>query len=210
MRNLRSAMRRGVCVAAVLLMPAVVGCSAIGGPVGDVSVEQRLQTVADQEWTALSAQYPSAVRPDSTLVEIVDPDDWAPVIAGCMNDLGFPNVTAGDDGSLQSGDFVTSQAEAYDLALFECNVMYPVDPKYSEPLTSEQVDALYAYYKDTLAPCLEDQGYHISPAPSLQTFQQTYDSGPWLPYAEIVASVSPDELNELYDVCPDVPANFWD
>jgi hypothetical protein len=210
MRKLRAATRLGLCVATALLVPALLGCTADdqGGSGG--SVQQRLQRIADEAWGQLSARYPDAARPDAEFVRIVTDEEWAPAIAGCMNELGFPDVEAMDDGSVVSGEVSASQRQAYDFASYECNVRYPVDPKFSEPLTNEQIDNLYAYYKDTLAPCLEDQGYQISPAPSLQTFRQTYNSGPWLPYAEVVASVTPDELQDLYDVCPDVPSNFWD
>ena len=195
---------------ALVLAATLANCASIEKPSDNPNTEHRLQAIADDAWAALGARYPDATRPDTTSIRIVSPDDWAGAITGCMNDGGFPEVAARHDGGVDAGAVNAEQQEAYDLTYFACTAQYPVDPKYSEPLTDAQVERLYRYYKDDLAPCLEDQGFTISAAPSEQLFFETYESEPWIPYGEIIMLVSPEQLQNLQKSCPEEPADLWD
>jgi hypothetical protein len=204
----RANTRIGSWLAVAGLVVVLSACSAADKPHSE-TLSQKLAHAADQAWTELSAKYPDAKRPAAKLVKLTSPDSWPDAMVGCMHDAGFADVTVGDDQSIQSGSIPTAQSQDYDVAMYACGVMFPLDPKYSEPLTNRQVDLLYRYYKDSLAPCLEKQGYTISAAPSLQVFEQSYQSGPWLPYAQVADSVTPEQLTALKKICPELPPDLW-
>ncbi len=198
----------GSWLAAAGLVACLNACSATPTPHAE-SLSQKLAHAADEAWKEVIAKYPDAKRPAPKFVKLTTPDSWADATVGCMHDAGFTDVTVGDDESIQSGSIPTAQSKNYDVALYACGVMFPLDPKYSEPLTNRQVDLVYKYYKNSLAPCLVKQGYPISAPPSLQVFEQSYESGPWLPYAEVVNNVTPAQLTALKKVCPELPPGLW-
>jgi hypothetical protein len=199
---------------AVLAVALLAGCStpAPTDP-ADRTIEQRMRAIADQAWDDLLSQHPDAERPEYRVERMITMDEWGAVIAACMNDLGFTSVKDSGDGGILSGDMHTSQAEAYDIGMYDCQARYPLDPKYSEPLTDDQLSLIYDYNVDELTPCAEALGYEIGPAPSRQQFIETYDTEPWLPLGDIIQSIAATgdggDIQKLLEACPDVPPNLY-
>lgn len=52
------------------------------------------------------------------------------------------------------------------------------------------------------AECLRSLGYEIAPAPSLETWLETYDSGPWHPYNSLPRRLSDIEQQTIETDCP--------
>lgn len=162
----------------------------------------------DLQWERVLGESPDAVRPVVEIVRFVDIDDWSPTMEGCMHDSGWPDVRATSDGGLQSGLVQDGQAGAHRLAMYTCNAKYPLDAKYSAPLTDERLGELYDYFADELQPCLEAEGYDTSDAPSRETFIDTYAvNGGWNLYENVAAGGSTgwDAINKK---CPQAPDGF--
>ena len=166
----------------------------------------------DDLWKYYTASYPDAIRPDVTFIRYVQQNEWATIQADCMNAMGFLNVSETPDGGLASGTVPEAQAEAYQVASYVCDAEYPLDPKYSIPLTDDRIGVLYDYYVDELTPCLEKEGYSVTPAPSESTFISSYRSGGWTPYADINTSFAgtQEEWYRINKVCPQWPADFYE
>lgn len=171
-----------------------------------------IQSVLDESWKALQAQYPSAVRPEVDVVRIVTTDEWAPMIADCLSKEGFPYATAPGDGSIAWTDVPNEQMEAFDIARYKCSAMYPRDPSHQEPLSESQLDRLYEYYTGEMTECLISLGYDVPPAPSRQAFGESYSTKPWLPFdsAYATAQDDPEAYALLEKTCPQVPDDLWD
>lgn len=158
------------------------------------------------EWNSVHLQFPNAVQPEVEIVRRVDPGDWATAIAACLNDSGFPDVTADADGGL-SYQNQSAQTERFALAKYSCVAAYPLEKKYTAPLDDEQLGNIFDYLTLVQVPCLEAQGFEISDPPSRQRFIETYVTAPeWLPYGELPIEVlQSDELATIQALCPEDP-----
>lgn len=158
------------------------------------------------DWEQFHSEFPNVSKPDTSVVRTVDPEEWASVIATCMNDAGFPDVVADGDGSL-SWEGPTQQAEQLGLAKYICLAQYPLDPKYTTKPTDEQIGLVYDYLTLVQVPCIEAHGIEVPEAPSRAIFIETYlDSPEWLPYALISAEADAQGvLSELQEQCPQSP-----
>lgn len=187
-------------LAAILL----AGCSQGPEVVDGASVQ--LAPDVQAEWDQFHGQFPEIKQPVVPLVRSVDREDWALVIAECLSEAGFPDVSADVDGGL-SFSLATGQAEAFGLAKFICVAQFPLESKYTEPLSDEKLAKLYDYLTQVQAPCLEGLGYPISTPPSKQRFIETYLVAPeWLPYGELPANVyEGEEIDIALESCPDQP-----
>lgn len=96
-----------------------------------------------------------------------------------------------------------NQLEAYDAidarCLAEAEERFPLAPA---PTTSEEIAAFYEQLLET-AQCLIREGYEPPPAPSLQTFVETFHEaeGPWHPYQSI-RSLNAEEWHRINEACP--------
>lgn len=63
--------------------------------------------------------------------------------------------------------------------------MYPVHPRYRQPLTEKQIRLLYDYYVNRLVPCLQAEGYDVGPVPTWEFFLANYKPIPWDPYRRL-------------------------
>ncbi|MEP6478088.1 MAG: hypothetical protein ABJB03_01750 [Rhodoglobus sp.] len=162
-------------------------------------------------WDLVLEHYPDAARPDVTLVRHVSLDERGAVIVDCLSEQGFPGGTAGPLGTYQIQDIPLEQDEAFMIATYVCDMKYPLDPKYEQPLTDSQLIALYAYLRDSLAPCLIALGFDIPPRPSEQTFVDTYrETGGWPIYEGVASAVSDEaEWNAVNQQCPQVPPDLY-
>lgn len=166
--------------------------------------------LADQLWERVSAKYPDATRPSVDVVRFVDRFEWAGVVADCMTESGF-EAEAKPNGLLavnQDG----AQGMARDVAEWSCMVMYPLEDKYTRPFDEAQLQALYEYQTTTLTTCLQEAGVDVSAAPSLEVFEQTWQTNDqWSPYLDVAASaLSMDQVYELSAKCPELPEHVYD
>lgn len=198
-------------LAALMLL---TGCAAPEStPATDPALEQRMRAIADQAWDDLLAKHRDAQRPEYRVERMITMDEWGSVIAGCMNDLGFTSVTDSGDGGILSGDMNPGQSEPYDIALYDCQARYPLDPKYSDPLTEEMIAKIYDHYVDELTPCVEGLGYDVPTAPSRQRFMETYATNPWNPLGDIITEIAASEngndIQLLLEACPELPPDLY-
>jgi hypothetical protein len=171
--------------------------------------KDRLNAVhLNESWTELVSQFPNAEKPNPvpTRVRYVTLDDWPQANASCLTDQGFA-ATVSPDGGVGT-HVAPGQEEASALATYVCDVEYPIDPKFNEPLVKSQLAYLYSYYVSELTPCLQKAGFSVPDAPSLQTFEDTYNSSnPWAPYAEV--KVSGDKMTRINKECPQTPTGLY-
>lgn len=192
MRHVQSA---GAVVLALVVAALATGCAT------DL---QDTDPGLQQEWQQLQAQYPGTQRPDVDVVRVVDKEDWAEAIVDCLLDAGFPGVAAGVDGSI-SWQASSERAADFALAKYVCAAQYPIDPKYTEPLTDAQIGTLYDYYVTEQVPCLEGLGVAVEPPPTRSDFIASYRAGPeWLPYLSLTEKQLVD--GEVARACPQEPA----
>ncbi len=204
-----------------LLVASVLGCSLFAlagcgsaGPdfspavLSEAEAAEMIEAEIERRWEQLASQYPDAVRPQVEVVRTVDSHEWAEVVAACMNDNGF-DASASRDGGLTSGTILAGQLEPYEMQLFACKAMYPLDPKYRLPFTEEQLKYLYWYYTNELRDCLEERGYEVTEPPSEVRFLETFATAAgWSPYDGILPR-SQDAYLDLYEACPETPPELY-
>lgn len=124
---------RGHVLLAVGVVAALAGCASSAAPIATThTLVSELASTAtstedDQAWAGVLDQFPDAIRPDVTVVRTVLPDAWNNAVADCLADQGFA-ATVTPDGGVQSGVLSPPQEESYAVALYSCQVSYPVDP----------------------------------------------------------------------------------
>lgn len=145
--------------------------------------------------------------PNVEMVRVIELEEWAPVQIACMNEAGFA-ATLTDDGEGISWPALTdgSLIENMNLARYVCEVKYPVDPRFYDPLTNDQLRFLYAYRSGELIDCLAAAGYSVSGPPSESVFIES--EGVWSPYSDI--RVSEGDSGLLQRKCPQNPDELYD
>lgn len=199
---------------AVAVVAGLAGCTGSAtppSPTPTLTGEQaNAATVAarDEAWAMVHDQFPDAIRPDVAVVRTVLPNEWNSAVADCLADQGFI-VKVTPDGGVESGEIKPSQQEPYAVAFYTCQASYPLDPIYLVPLNDEQLAFLYAYDRDTLAKCLENEGYQVPARPSEQEFVQNYEqTGGWAIYS-MVTPGSADDWYAINKKCPQFPEGLY-
>lgn len=146
------------------------------------------------------------------LVRFVSREEWAAAQVGCLGQAGF-SATMNPQGGVNYADVPQAQASAVRFATAECEAKYAVDPRVNLPLPRVRAENQYHFLVKTVAPCVENQGYNVSRAPSLQTWlEQYYANGrAWNPFDEAAAQIvsgSP-QLDALYQSCPTTSADVY-
>jgi hypothetical protein len=126
-----------------------------------------------------------------------------------MNESGF-EAEAQPNGMLAVNQDST-QEMARDIAQWSCMVMYPLEEKYTRPFDERQLQALYEYQTTTLTACLQAAGVDVSAAPSIEVFEQTWQtSDQWSPYLGVADSgMTMDQIYELNANCPELPEHVY-
>ncbi|MBF0671341.1 MAG: hypothetical protein IR160_02000 [Salinibacterium sp.] len=199
-------------VASVFLTVALVACSTSSPgpdvvPLTQAEKEAKSSDSLRLEWDALKREYPEALMPEVERVRFVPPEEWAEAMAACLSTEGFPAEVTPDGGVQRQ--VAAGQAMASDIASYVCNAKYPMDPQYEVKLNESQLRYLYKYYNNSLVPCLEDEGFRIPRAPSLQVFIDSYGTpDAWTPYASLVGQPIVGWI-ELNDACPQNPDGLF-
>ncbi|MGO0576516.1 hypothetical protein [Ornithinimicrobium panacihumi] len=211
-------MRRGILVfvgperrvlLAVVSAMALSSCAA-GQPspkspdITDVSERISYQGYADDAWERVVAIFPESTRPVVDTVDTISPDDWAKVQSTCLQEQGFP-VKAMLDGGLFFGDVHPDQGQALHVAMYVCEVRFPIDAKYLTPLDDEEIERIFQYQTGPLTECLEARGHRVPEPPSFERFSAELLNGSlqWSAYGDV--RVPHQEWLELNEACPQVP-----
>ncbi|HZD22176.1 MAG TPA: hypothetical protein VE569_02065 [Acidimicrobiia bacterium] len=145
---------------------------------------------------------------DAEFERYISPWEYAAVMVPCLTEQGIPVRADGANGIL-FGDVPVAQARAQAEALYRCKVRFPTDPLFNEPVNEEQLRFLYEYQVGDLTACLESEGYSVPPAPSLESFIESYThpgGDVWSPYpTEDPRLEQPAEWHRLNKVCPQNP-----
>jgi hypothetical protein len=192
----RTLVRASVSVVVLLLL---AGCASPGTAQGSGEA-------GTGDWEQFHSEYPDVPMPSTEVVRVVSLDEWASVMADCLHDAGFPDVTADDDGGI-SYSSPADQASQLALAKYVCSAQYPIDPKYTDEPTDDMVGELYEYLTKVQVPCLEEQGITVPEPPSKTIYIESYGEGDtWVPYLAIPAEAYGDgTFDELQELCPQGP-----
>lgn len=204
----------GVALALIMTtgcsQPAGGDAASIPAPVVDEPSEAALADAAERDQAAtlesLLTRFPDATVPNVEWERFIELEEFAPVMAACYTDQGFPSVASADGGV--SGEYQDEEAEAYALAGYTCMTKFPTDPKYAIPLNDSQIAYIYDYQTQVLTPCLEDAGYTVDAAPAREDFVANYltDGGGWYPYEHVNAGSLTVSLNVQ---CPQIPEHLY-
>jgi hypothetical protein len=126
--------------------------------------------------------------PDAAFKRFVKPDEAAGAMIDCLLERGI-NVSGGPDGEIRFAEYPAEQSPAVLAAQFNCQVEFPLDPKYTAKLTRVQIESFYRYYVDQLVPCLAAEGFQTDArtVPTLPTFVESFGTAnAWSPYRVVI------------------------
>ena len=104
---------------------------------------------------------------DVEFVRYISPDEWRRIRAQCFRDRVFDadeTFYGGISFDRVPGDLPGRERRIQE-AEYRCLVMYPVHPRYRQPLSPAQIRVIYDYYIDSLVPCLRRRGLEIPDPP---------------------------------------------
>lgn len=128
------------------------------------------------------------------------PDSYFVALAACLREAGWDAVLD-PSGQGVSVDSVTGeQRPAFMRARAACTESVGEPPTVA-PLTEAEIRDRYAYLL-AARDCLLALGYPVSEPPSEDVFVDSWSTGPWSPYADIVDALTPDEWDEANRECP--------
>lgn len=163
----------------------------------DLRAKQLAQLATDNKISGVTAP---------ALVRWTNPQDWAPAVAGCLTDSGFPSTA---HYRSVDGKFATAQKHAYFVAYYLCTAKYTMYPYYDLPPSRAAASRLYDWTVSTLLPCITAHGYTFDPPPSREVFVEIAISGPaWTPYTDTLnGQLDPKRgaLEALNVACPSTP-----
>lgn len=128
------------------------------------------------------------------LSDLFATDDQQREVAECMRDRGWNAEFDEETGAIVTS-VDDSQRSVYDTDTAECSEIAGINIEGG--LTAEQFPVVFDWYRE-IGGCLEDAGWSVPDEPTFQTFQSTYDSNPWIPWAEVPGN----EMNEAREACP--------
>lgn len=140
-------------------------------------------------------------------IRLIHPDEWTVVMSKCISDEGWP-VEVSPDGGIMFLPVPADQGAEKQAAQERCSQWYPVDPRYRQPLTDEQLEILYRWRVDVAIPCLEDRGFTGFSPPTLERYIETYlTQDHWAPYGDIDSQLTQrhDEWYQVNEECPQTP-----
>lgn len=127
---LGSAVLIGLVACAGGEVPSGSGAPSAGG----VETAAATPTPEPRTWAGYLESLASALRtddpPEVTPIQTVAPEDRYPAaILPCLADQGFPTDAGG------TRTFPNDQLEVFNLAVYTCEVQYPMEEKYLQPLS---------------------------------------------------------------------------
>ena len=200
-----------VSIVSILL----AGCSA--EPRASIQLLER--TLLERDRIAVAAHVESTARvatfvrdkwgpvplPESPIERWVAANEWAPTMARCLADAGYPGVLSADDG--ERLDFSALRVDdvrelfQIDVATFDCQARFPVRAWFASAVREVEVPWAHDYTLDVVVPCLLAAGFHVPPVPDELAFGQTWRTEQQFdPYALI--SRAPEMRVRAESTCP--------
>jgi hypothetical protein len=192
---MRTAAASAMVLAASLL---VCGCSLVGESIPEpteAELAELNEQVRDLQWQILQFS-PDSPRPTVEFESYVDPDAADEVYTECMVQAGYPDWQASSVGAF--GGPPTMER----LALYTCVSRFPLHPGTWGLYSTDQRDAIYDYYRDSLVQCLESSGLDVRDAPTRDEFLTASLFG-WTPYSYDFGN-SDEEMAAIARRCGDL------
>lgn len=192
-------------LAAVLLLAGCAGRDDQALPLPNVPNDPVIQQQLDGYAESFSVSYPDVELPVVPIERLIDGDDWATTIVGCLDEAGFRASVS--DGGISAAGVEFDQMQDYELASYICKSRFPVQPALTR-LDDAKLEVLYAYYAGPLTDCLERFGVSVDPEPGLTRFVENYGlAGSWDPL-ERVAELDTGAMTQAVARCPQRPADW--
>ena len=140
------------------------------------------------------------------VVRVVTSAEYNEIWPGCMEEQGFPTST--DQFGQPWIKFEREHEADVELASYICEAKYPMEQKYYDPYTDEQLRTLYDWRVGTNMPCLRSHGLEPSDPPSFESFVAEYRSTgykTWSPKTAPELVVPPEKRDIVDEECPDTP-----
>ncbi len=123
----------------------------------------------------------------------------------CLRDAGWD-----ESGPDEGIEIPPDQEESFNLAYYVCTQQYPVEEKYTQPLTADRLGVLYDWWVEHTVPCFEQRGWDVGEVPTREVFLANPQ---WLPAEQVVEQAQAEvetgriaSMDEaLYGVCPGPP-----
>jgi hypothetical protein len=165
-----------------------------------------MSLASDEERNSVLARWPDAEIPVVTAERVVSTTaEWQSAVVSCVQAAGFEASTL-EDGGVSYELPPEEQEQALAIAQYVCLSKYPLELNV-EPFTDSDLRRLHDYYVSTLIPCLEQAGFTVDPAPSLESFLNSYQSNPWIPYTAVQGQ-STEDWDAINKSCPQYPADL--
>lgn len=151
-----------------------------------------------------------APPPDIEVVRWTDTlADYGATVEECLREQGFIVEHDGRGGFHIPAGIPPHQEEAYQVARYACNAMYPINPVFVQEWSPEQLGLLYDYWDQYLIPCLAAHDLPVSTAnkPSREVYISTFftpDPPNWWP-SDVVEMLPPSVKSSVEQVCPPYP-----
>lgn len=179
-----------------------------------VSYTEEQKLAFRDEWVKQLAPegVPEDQLPDTELVRFPDSLlEYGQSKASCMTERGFPSSSDIFGGVAFEG-YPKSQQTAFDLASYECELMYTQNPVFVTEWSPEQLGLAYDYWDEYLIPCLEDHGILVdaSSKPSRDGFVENFHAPDgagrtWYPPTSVEVVEWDDPESVLSKECPPMP-----
>lgn len=122
--------------------------------------------------------------------------DQQRAVADCMREKGWQVEFDERTGAIIT-QVTDAQNSVYEADTAECDAAAGID--FSQPPNDEELTLIYDWYS-RIATCLEGGGWEVPPRPSFETFADTYETDPWIPWIEIPGPESADSRKH----CPEL------
>ena len=205
--------RSTLCAAvAGALVLAIAGCTSVpnageapSSEVGELD-QATLQYLKDNA-VALASQLGIDDPPEVKPVRQIRLQEYASTQVTCLQGAGFEvDFTADGEGVSYPAISDPGLQKSFNLAIYTCELEYPVQLRYMVPLTADGLKMLYAYRTGELIACLEGLGYTVSSEPPSETvFVQS--GGMWSPYGAL--AIRSDDVKQIYAECPQTPDDVY-
>lgn len=208
--------RAGLAASVAVLVSMIVGgCS----PLAPAATQQLESTLLERDRIAMAAHEASTARvamflrdkwgpvplPEPPIERWVAANAWAPTMARCLADAGYPGVQSADDGErLDFSALRVVEPRALfelDVATYDCQAQYPVRAWFANAVREVEVPWAHSYTRTVVVPCLLAAGFEVPPVPDRHLFGQTWRTDQQFdPYALI--SRAPATQVRAESTCP--------
>lgn len=197
-----------LCVGTALVVAGCATGTQVSESAAKRSSDASLRAYLESNASSLATNYGILDPPEIEMIRLIELDEWADTQRECLREAGFDvELTADGEGLAYPPAADAAVTKNLNLAIYTCEMKYPVDPKYMAPLTPVQLEKLYQYRAGELVSCLEGHGYTVpTQPPSQEVFVE--DGGQWSPYEGV--AIDDGDLRRVAEACPQVPATLYE